>query len=61
MEYIIYCDESVSSGKYFSDFYGGALVRSNDYMKIISLLNDKKNMVFTLQALEIYTKRIYSR
>jgi hypothetical protein len=30
VEYLIYCDESVSKGKYFSNFYGGALVRSSD-------------------------------
>ncbi len=31
MQYIIYCDESVKRGDYFSNFYGGALVRSNDF------------------------------
>lgn len=42
MEYIIYCDESVAKGKYFSDFYGGALVRSTDLVEIIQALNAKK-------------------
>lgn len=42
MEYIIYCDESVAKGKYFSDFYGGALVRSTDLAEIIQALNTKK-------------------
>ena len=28
MEYIIYCDESVSDGKYYTDFFGGVLVRN---------------------------------
>ncbi|HLO59408.1 MAG TPA: DUF3800 domain-containing protein [Bacteroidales bacterium] len=42
MEYIIYCDESISNGRYFSDFYGGALVRSLDYFDITRRLNEKK-------------------
>lgn len=42
MEYIIYCDESVKNGKYFSDFYGGALVRSIDYINLVKSLNEKK-------------------
>lgn len=29
-EYLIYCDESAKTGKYFSNFYGGALIRSTD-------------------------------
>lgn len=29
-ELIIYCDESTKRGEYFSNFYGGALVRSRD-------------------------------
>lgn len=29
-EYIIYADESTSQGRYYSNFYGGALVRSTD-------------------------------
>lgn len=42
MEYIIYCDESISNGRYFSDFYGGALVHSRDYIAIVKRLNEKK-------------------
>ena len=42
MEYIIYSDESISDGKYFSDFYGGALVRSHDLKPIVNALNAKK-------------------
>lgn len=34
-EYIIYADESISRGEYYSDFYGGLLVSSND-IEIIS-------------------------
>ena len=42
MEYIIYCDESVSDGKYFTDFFGGVLVRNMDYDNIRGALNAKK-------------------
>ena len=31
MEYLIFCDESLLKGQFFSHFYGGALVRSKDY------------------------------
>jgi len=42
MEYIIYCDESVGNGKYYSDFYGGALIRSSDFDTVTKALNEKK-------------------
>lgn len=42
MEYIIYCDESVSDGKHFTDFFGGVLVRNTDYDIIRGALNAKK-------------------
>jgi hypothetical protein len=31
LEYLIYCDESDKNGQLYSNFYGGALVRSIDY------------------------------
>ena len=45
MEYIIYCDESISNGRYFSDFYGGSLVRSKDLEFVLGELKEvmKKN------------------
>lgn len=42
-EYIIYCDESIDKGRYFSNFYGGALIRSHDLREIIAVLEAKKN------------------
>ena len=42
MEYIIYCDESVSDGKYYTDFFGGVLVRNTDFDKIRESLDAKK-------------------
>ena len=40
--YRIYADESVSNGKYYSNFYGGALVKTTDIPEIEKALNDKK-------------------
>ena len=40
--YIIYADESDRKGKYFSNFFGGALVRTSDRETISAILNDKK-------------------
>ena len=40
--YRIYADESVSNGKYFSNFYGGALIRTTDIPEIEKALDDKK-------------------
>lgn len=41
-EYILYCDESLRSGEFYSNFYGGALVKSKDLEKSITLLEAKK-------------------
>ena len=41
-EYIIYCDESEESGKHFSNFYGGALVRSDDVDNVRAILAARK-------------------
>lgn len=42
MQYIIYTDESVQQGKYHSNFYGGALVRSTDLDTVKSILDSEK-------------------
>jgi Protein of unknown function (DUF3800) len=39
-ELVIYTDESDKEGKYFSNFYGGALVRSTDLAQVIQRLED---------------------
>ncbi len=41
-EYIIYCDESIEKGQYYSDFYGGVLVFSEHINQINKLLHDRK-------------------
>jgi len=42
-EYIIYCDESIDRGRYFSNFYGGVLVRSSDLEQVQKVLLNRKN------------------
>lgn len=40
-EYIIYCDESADKGKFYSNFYGGVIVSSQDVENINKLLTKK--------------------
>lgn len=40
--YIIYCDESINKGKYYSNFYGGVLVDSKYFDFVVGELNKKK-------------------
>jgi hypothetical protein len=40
--YILYCDESAKHGRYYSDFYGGALVAAADQQSIEAALVAKK-------------------
>ncbi|MDD3890321.1 MAG: DUF3800 domain-containing protein [Syntrophomonadaceae bacterium] len=42
MQYIIYTDESIQSGRYHSNFYGGSLVRSTDIETVRRLLEEEK-------------------
>ncbi len=67
-EYILFCDESDRRGKYYSNFYGGALVGSSHYQRITNRLNAKKAELnlyqevkwskVTAQYLEKYTELI---
>ena len=41
-EYIIFCDESDKTGRYFGAFYGGVLVGSSQYDRITQKLQEKK-------------------
>ena len=43
MRYYIWCDESVTKGKWFSDFYGGVLVSSKDFEEVRAALTAKKD------------------
>jgi hypothetical protein len=42
LEYIIYCDESESKGRHFSNFYGGALVSSEHIDQVRADLAEEK-------------------
>lgn len=41
-EYVLYCDESVKDGKYYSNFYGGALVGASHLDAVRSRLDKAK-------------------
>ncbi len=41
-EYIIFCDESDSHGRYFSNFYGGLIIGSSRYQDATKRLDDLK-------------------
>lgn len=43
MRYIIYCDESSDKGRYYSNFYGGALLRANERELIEAALEKVKS------------------
>lgn len=42
MDYILYCDESEKDGRFFSNFYGGALIPGQYFDKVNSELNAEK-------------------
>lgn len=41
-EYIVYCDESIENGEFYSNFYGGLLITSQKLQSIIDDLETKK-------------------
>ena len=42
MEYIIWCDESIKRGPYYSNFFGGVLIRSHDLAHVNEALHHTK-------------------
>ena len=42
MDYMIFCDESLSKGEFYSHFYGGVLVKSRDFYAVNKVLAEKK-------------------
>lgn len=40
--YVIYCDESAEKGKFYSHFYGGALIEEKRRVAINEILNEEK-------------------
>ncbi len=63
-EFILFCDESDKTGKFYSNFYGGLLVGASQYERVTARLNQKKQELnlyhevkwerVTLQYLEKY-------
>lgn len=51
-QYLIYADESHRKGKYFSNFYGGALINYVELEKINSELNAKKEKLDLFQEVK---------
>ncbi|MBN8936710.1 MAG: DUF3800 domain-containing protein, partial [Rhizobiales bacterium] len=43
MQYIIYCDESEDRGRFYSNFYGGALIKAADRQPIEEALNTARD------------------
>lgn len=41
-EYLLFCDESVASGRLYSNFYGGVLVGSSQYERVSRALDAEK-------------------
>jgi hypothetical protein len=52
MRYFSWCDESVSKGEFYSDFYGGALINSKDFELIKSVLEHKRTEVVKTSELK---------
>jgi len=51
-QYLIYADESYRKGKFFSNFYGGALVNYINLERINKSLNDKKHELGMFQEIK---------
>lgn len=51
-QYVIYADESHRKGKYFSNFYGGALISYNELEQISKDLNQKKEELNLFQEIK---------
>ncbi len=51
-QYLIYADESFRKGRYFSNFYGGALINYQELEKINNALNVKKQELGLYQEIK---------
>jgi hypothetical protein len=52
VEYFIWCDESIKEGDIYSNFYGGAIVSSDDVAEIESALRTKKENLHMFQEVK---------
>lgn len=46
--YYIWCDESEKHGAYYSNFYGGILIRSTDYKNVISIMQNTVDSLYEI-------------
>ena len=53
-EFVIYTDESVKDGKFFSNFYGGALIRSSDLSDVLVALARIKADIAVMDVVGAY-------
>ena len=53
-EYMIYCDESLSKGRYYSHFYGGVLVKSKEFYRVNTVLEEMKTKLNLLNPEVFY-------
>ena len=51
-EFVIYADESVKQGRYYSNFYGGAMVQSGD----LALVESELRQLFAEENLKSEVK-----
>jgi hypothetical protein len=51
-EYFIWCDESDQSGKLYSNFYGGVLVKSEDFAEVINTLEKACKRLYLLDEIK---------
>ena len=50
--YYIYCDESIKKGNFYSNFYGGALIDSEDYGLVKEVLESKREHLIKTSELK---------
>jgi len=51
-QFVIYCDESVTKGARYSNFYGGALIRAEDLNQVITRIEQKKRELNLFQEIK---------
>lgn len=50
--YYVYCDESIKKGEHYSNFYGGALIKSKDFQLITDVLTSKRKHILKTNELK---------
>lgn len=58
--YYVYCDESIKKGEYYSNFYGGALIKSKDFKLITDVLTSKRKHILKTNELKWQKINVYN-